>query len=61
MSKMDDLLTEYEGLGFTTGSFQDRVRDFLASKGNTGSVADGMRQYRTGGLVTETLDPSEVP
>jgi hypothetical protein len=58
---MDDLMAQYAGLGFNTGSIHDRMMAFLRSKGGTGSLADMMRQKRTGGIVTDPLNPAQVP
>jgi hypothetical protein len=60
-SKVDNLMAQYAGLGFVTGSLHDRMFAYLRSKGGTGSLADMIKQKRTGGLVTEYLDPTQVP
>jgi gamma-glutamyltranspeptidase len=60
-NKMDDLIAKYNAAGFTSGSLADRMMAFLRSKGGTGSLADMVKQKRTGGIVTDILDPTEVP
>jgi hypothetical protein len=60
-TKVDTLMTQYAGLGFTVGSLHDRMFAYLRSKGGTGTIADMEVQKRTGGLVTEYLDPTQVP
>jgi hypothetical protein len=60
-SKVDTLMAQYTALGFTTGSLHDRMMAYLRSKGGTGSIADMEKQKRTGGLVTDYLDPTQVP
>ena len=60
-SKVDGFMANYVAAGFTTGSINDRMAALLRSKGGTGSLADMMKQKRTGGLVTWIIDVPEVP
>lgn len=60
-SLMDNIMTAYDGLGFTTGSINDRMFAYLRSKGGTGSLDDMQYGLRTDKDVTVVMDPSEVP